>query len=149
MHTNEFVYWFQGYFELKDELESDESKGFPLTQKQIECIKRHIDIVKSVDKENTGNFILWLEGVLSLAQYSDIDSNHTTDLIRTELARIFRDVIDKSYTKKLPKDEADKFDKILDDIHTGTDGVTGKGSGPDWPKTKPSPHWDSIKVYRC
>ena len=141
MHTNEFCYWLQGYFELKDELESNESKGFPLTQKQMECIRRHMDIVKSVDKGNTGPFILWLEGVLSLAQGSTVDPNHTTDLIRTKLAGIFKDVIDKSYTKDLPEDEADEFDKKLDEIHK-----PGKN---EWPKHKPSPHWESLKVYRC
>jgi len=141
MHTNEFVYWLQGYFELKDELESTESKGFPLTRKQMECIRRHMDIVKSVDKENTGNFILWLEGVLSLAQYSDIDYNDTTDLIRTKLAGIFKHEIDKSYTKDLPEDEADEFDKKLNEIH--------KPGIHEWPKPKSSPHWDSLKVYRC
>ena len=101
MHTHEFCYWLQGYFELR---EIDEE----LTIKQIECIEKHIKLVNEVAPDSTGKFVPWLEGVLDSCIYRDKDTTFgLTSMIIEKLSKCFEHEIDKKYKVNL-----DKLNKI-------------------------------------
>jgi hypothetical protein len=41
MQARDFVFWLQGYFEIKD----PEHKGAFLTREQVDMIRKHLDLV--------------------------------------------------------------------------------------------------------
>lgn len=106
MHKHEFCYWLQGYFELRNNSEH-------LTDNQIECIKKHIKLVETVEKRLEG-FPAWLMGVLD--SYELLDSGDATatkkfnEMIRERLNSVFKHEVDGKYGNQELQD-------ILDGIH--------------------------------
>lgn len=100
MHSHEFCYWLQGYFELRE-------TGTALTKKQMDCIARHVELVKAVDKTQSGNFVHWIRGVIGTTVVIDrLEENKSkfenfsasiTELIKAELANCFKHEIDNKY----------------------------------------------------
>lgn len=119
MKQDEFAYWLQGYFELR---ENDN----PLTLAQGICIRNHLELVKTSNitpifgkktataamKPITG-FCAWLDGALEMAGHSAVDgllSTISLNLIKNKLAAEFVHVID-------PKSPGDK--EVLQAVHDG------------------------------
>jgi len=48
MNAQDFCFWLQGYFEIADDIDSDPS----LTEKQVETIKNHLNLVFKQRQEN-------------------------------------------------------------------------------------------------
>jgi len=100
MRTHEFAYWLQGYFELQENTNA-------LTRKQAECIVRHAQLVTTVERTRTGNFVSWVRGVLQTAGMIDNEESNgakfedfsasLTELIRAELHECFKHEIDNKY----------------------------------------------------
>lgn len=143
MKPNEFAYWLQGYFELREE-------DKPLTREQWDVVINHINLVKKVLegskrdladalfsnlKENsTVAFINWLVGILEAAATPElkVDLDAITPLVKKKLGEQFEHVIDKGYgidpavlhevhspaSKKqgTKKQEAKKSDEPVEDV---------------------------------
>lgn len=71
MKSNEFCCWLQGYFEI-NECNSEEVS---LTAQQFEYVKKHLNLVKTVEDVKHGSFVSWLDTFLDLIDYENIDSN--------------------------------------------------------------------------
>ena len=56
MESKSFIYWLQGYFEIS---ESDS-----LTDKQINIIQKHLDMVFKYDENPEFTFVHWFRGYL-------------------------------------------------------------------------------------
>ncbi len=128
MFQNEFSYWVQGFFELRNETEQDNQA---LTEAQWRCVKKHLELVKTVEKKGLSGFPAWLDGVLTVATCPElvVDQKALTRLVETKLGEHFQHVIDKTY----PGDQ-----KVLNEIHNPPDpGPGGKFGG------------HSGREYRC
>jgi len=136
MKSNEFTYWLQGYFELRED-------DGALSLSQIKCIKRHIELVQKVEGLEAGLFIFWLTGVLDAINCleTDLDELGITDLIKGKLGEYFKHEIDDSYGEGLPKIDKDKLLEKLDEIHNKKIDVGGTHN-----KIDP---WKHPTVYRC
>jgi hypothetical protein len=82
MTNQEFCYWLQGFFELRAENDA-------LTATQVECIRRHTDLVKeSLGKP--GPAVLAIRALLPYAERSD----DITRAVQSILSDVFEHVID-------------------------------------------------------
>lgn len=93
MRSQDLCWWLQGYFELRSEVVS-------LTQSQIEVIRRHLDLVKEVDRGHVSGFASWLDGLFSgLDAGLKVEGDSLTATIQKKLADEFEHVIDKQFEK--------------------------------------------------
>lgn len=103
MESKSFIYWLQGYFEIS---ESDS-----LTDKQINIIQKHLDMVFKYDENPEFTFVHWFRGYF-------IDRTITSNeiaIIRKELNSVFQHEIDPTFGDA-------EMQKELDDIHNRFDG---------------------------
>lgn len=95
MHHNEFAYWLQGYFELR---QSADSQAFD--EEQIKIITQHLDLVRKVEGTNN-EFEGWLRGVLDCYFLS---GGHGVlkfqTLIQKRLGELFQHEIDTQYENR-------------------------------------------------
>lgn len=134
MYNHEFCYWLQGHFELREDSNA-------LTKDQCECIQKHINLVKEVEGDNTGPFITWLEGTLSVIDTTEFVEDKevvgvilasTTELVRGKLNECFEHVIDKKYS------DDPKVQVNLNNIHDAMK-----------PSRPPRPPFDHNTPMRC
>lgn len=111
MRANEFCYWLQGYFEI---CEAQGSSAAVLDVRALECVRRHLNLVKEADPNHANVFVAWLSEWIKGVQVTD------TEDIRRFLAAQFHHVIDPSYGGDQKK---------LNQIHAPIDG-TGSWSEP-------------------
>ncbi len=115
MKSTEFAYWLQGFFELS----GDSIKE--LNEKHCVLIKKHLELVFTYDK-TPSKFCIWLKGVLDSADIAcgnseDLELNQDfTNLIKKELASIFKHEIDSSYGSDIQD--------ALNNIHSNTNEST-------------------------
>lgn len=136
MHTNEFCYWLQGYFELTREA------TVRFDDKQVELVRKHLDLVREVEGKLT-DFTAWLDGVLDSYELL-LDPNRTTDtdeardktmgMIKTRLGSKFKHDIDPSYGPE-------NVQEVLDGIHN-----TQPQKPDGWLPSRPPP---GPTLYRC
>jgi len=109
MKSVELVYWLQGFFELAELLPPPKEKELILRTEHYQCILKHIDLVKTYEKEKTLPIVHLLEGIIAgyLASLSAEDSTsgyiqavNVTKEIRNRMNDLFEHVIDPSYGKE-------------------------------------------------
>lgn len=122
MHSNEFFYWLQGYFELLG------AEVQPLTDWQIDCIIRH-DRLVSAAGNGRGEQMIKIGIMLDLMRDGTVDRSKGTESVRRLVAHQFQYVID-------PQAGDESTQQALNKVHGGTSVIGGVD-----PKTG--------AVYRC
>lgn len=95
MKHAEFAYWLQGFFELSD-LEGNVS----ISAKQAESISRHALLAKEVEGE-FNSLEAFTYGALVASKGLDFVQSDVVKSIRTQLADLFKHVIDSSYENQV------------------------------------------------
>ena len=96
MKSVEFCYWLQGYFELT----KDNNK---LSFDQCQCIKKHLDMVKTYDLDNNNiftqaqRFCLLLYDLLTPLTPEFALNGFLLKGIKYDLSSVFKHEIDHSY----------------------------------------------------
>jgi len=128
MHKHEFCYWLQGYFELREGNEH-------LTDSQIECIKKHIKLVETVEKKLEG-FPAWLMGMLDAYEklqevggMTEEGRQEMNQMVRDRLNSVFKHEVDGKYGGK-------ELQEVLDEIHNPTKPSFPNHNGPYCGKDK-------------
>lgn len=102
MKSRDFCYWLQGYFELSSEREAME-----LDARQVDLVKRHLDMVFVHEGKNANPFCHWLQGVFQ--GYGSLGLNQPqVTAVRGRLHDVFKHEIDPSFpaSQQGPLDEA-------------------------------------------
>ncbi len=114
MHTNEFFYWLQGFFELSG------ADAQPLTDWQIDCIVRHDRLVAATDGAR-GEQMIKIGVMLDLMRDGTVDRAKGTESIRRAVAQQFQHVID-------PQAGDDSQQAKLNTIHQWIGGANPTGA---------------------
>lgn len=95
MKTRDLCYWLQGYFELSGQTDNE---GLTLNDEQINCIRRHVDLVIKTET-SPGTFTSWIAGVVTVLQLTkgEINRDPIIRAIKSRLAGEFEHVIDQQY----------------------------------------------------
>lgn len=109
MRSNDFAFWLQGYFELREE-------GLPLNPRQLGIVKAHLALVRETEGKKLGGFPEWLQGTLDAMGDQPMDER-LLRLVEKRLANEFEHVIDPLYEKGKNKQN-------LDWLHGGGAGDT-------------------------
>jgi len=109
MNSTNFSYWLQGLFEL--------SSPEILTEDQVKCIRRHLEVTANTEKL-TG-FTCWLSGFLDAIPPGDLP-NYYVLKIKEKLHDEFEHVIDTQIKNK----------DVLQKIHDGTKYPSDNGGFP-------------------
>ena len=93
MESVNFVFWLQGFFEI--------SEAEELTPKQVEMIRRHMELVYAYEKNPKFLFIDYLNRILKIASIGEateleIDKAQVAE-IKQKLNYVFEHVVDPSY----------------------------------------------------
>jgi len=100
MNHQDFYFWLQGYFELRDD------EKF-LNHKQMETVQCHLNLVKKQDGPLRG-FAAWLDGMFSAFKIAcDGDNDYPdrlsfTNSIAERLNECFEHEVDSKYDKNDP-----------------------------------------------
>lgn len=85
MTERDFCYWLQGYFELTL------PDAINLTGPRIDCIRRHIDLVRVTEPGKPSALCAWIDGALA-------GGGSTAEAaVRERLAQHFKHVIDPQH----------------------------------------------------
>jgi len=82
MHKTEFLYWLQGFFELRN-------NKYPLADWQLKVISDHLNLVRGSEGKLTG-YLVSLEEALKLVSMRKVDTNIMTALIEKHLQDEFK-----------------------------------------------------------
>jgi hypothetical protein len=110
MKAVEFCYWLQGYFEISG---AHNSSAFQMDERQVDCVRRHLGLVKKVEPNHGNAFVKWLDLLL---RHAKALSTEDVFEVQRALSTQFLHVIDPSY---------DFYQKALNAVHGNGDAAGG------------------------
>ena len=113
MTSTNFAFWLNGYFELS------QGKITGLSEKQIQIIKNHLNLVfetvKTPDQTKDISFCTWLnnflEGAVATSASKKSINPNATQVIKNKLSEVFEHVIDPTFSS------VEEVRKALQEIH--------------------------------